>query len=88
MPPEADRLADQPSPLYQLPVLATLPSTRISAGVAVAAARELFAAGYRAPAAMAPAPMTGASWPDRVHALGRVSFPHSSSPDKGHPSMQ
>ena len=30
------RLTDQPSPLYQLLVLATLLSTRISAGVAVA----------------------------------------------------
>jgi len=63
------RMADQPSPLYQLLVLATLLSTRISAGVAVAAARELFAAGYRTPAAM-----SEASWQDRVDALGRGHY--------------
>jgi hypothetical protein len=43
------KLADKPGPLYQLLVLASLLSARISAGVAVAAARELFAAGYRSP---------------------------------------
>jgi endonuclease III len=63
------RLADKPSPLYQLLVLATLLSARISAGVAVAAARELFAAGYRTPAAM-----RAASWQDRVDALGRGHY--------------
>ena len=63
------RMGDQPSPLYQLLVLATLLSKRISAGVAVAAARELFAAGYRTPAAM-----SGASWQDRVDALGRGHY--------------
>jgi endonuclease III len=63
------RLADKPGPLYQLLVLATLLSARISAAVAVAAARELFAAGYRTPAAM-----TGASWQDRVDALGRGHY--------------
>jgi hypothetical protein len=46
-------LADMPGPLYQLHVLATLLSARISAGIAVAAARELFGAGCRSPAAMA-----------------------------------
>src|SRR6266540_2470268 len=46
------RLADRPAALYQLLILATLLSARISAGVAVAAARELFAAGYRTPRAM------------------------------------
>jgi endonuclease III len=60
------RLADTPGPLSQLHVLATLLSARISAGIAVAAARELFGAGYRSPAAMA-----RASWQDRVDALGR-----------------
>jgi hypothetical protein len=39
------KLADQPKPLYQLLVLATLLSARISAEVAVAGARELFEAG-------------------------------------------
>ena len=63
------KLADRPSPLYQLHVLATLLSARISSDVAVAAARELFAAGYRTPDAMA-----GASWQDRVDALGRGHY--------------
>jgi hypothetical protein len=63
------RLADTPSPLYQLHVLATLLSARISAGIAVAAARELFGAGCRSPAAMA-----RASWQDRVDALGRGHY--------------
>lgn len=62
-------LHDKPAPLYQLLVLATLLSTRISADIAVAAARELFQAGYRTPAAMA-----GASWQDRVDALGRGHY--------------
>jgi endonuclease III len=63
------KLADKPEPLYQLLVLANLLSARISADIAVAAARELFAAGYRSPAAMA-----GASWQDRVDALGRGHY--------------
>jgi len=63
------RLADKPGPLYQLHVLATLLSARISADIAVAAARELFAAGYRTPAAM-----MEASWADRVDALGRGHY--------------
>jgi endonuclease III len=63
------RLADKPSPLYQLHVLSTLLSARISADTAVAAARELFAAGYRTPATMAEA-----SWQDRVDALDRGHY--------------
>jgi len=63
------RLADRPAPLYQLLVLATLLSARITAGVAVAAARELFRAGYRNPTAM-----REASWQDRVDALGRGHY--------------
>jgi len=63
------RLADRPTPLYQLLVLATLLSTRISASIAVAAARELFAAGCRTPRAM-----REASWQDRVDALGRAHY--------------
>ena len=63
------RLADKPAPLYQLLVPATLISARISAEIAVAAARELFAAGYRTPQAMAEA-----SWQDRVDALGRGHY--------------
>ena len=63
------RLADKPSPLYQLHVLSTLLSARISGDIAVAAARELFAAGYRTPAAMGEA-----SWQDRVDALNRGHY--------------
>lgn len=63
------KLADKPGPLYQLLVLATLLSARISADIAIAAARELFGAGYRSPAAMAKA-----SWQDRVDALGRGHY--------------
>lgn len=63
------RLADRPGPLYQLLVLATVASARISAGIAAAAARELFAAGYRSPKAM-----SEASWQDRVDALGRAHY--------------
>jgi endonuclease III len=63
------KLADKPAPLYELLVLAMLLSARISANIAVAAARELFAAGYRTPAAMA-----DASWQDRVDALGRGHY--------------
>ena len=64
-------LADRPGPLYQLLVLATLLSARIAAEVAVAAARELYAAGYRSPRAM-----SEASWQDRVDALGRGHYRH------------
>ncbi|PZS39111.1 MAG: hypothetical protein DLM62_10045 [Pseudonocardiales bacterium] len=63
------RLADKPSPLYQLLVLATLSSARISADIAVAAATALFAAGYRTPQRM-----RQASWQDRVDALGRGGY--------------
>jgi hypothetical protein len=63
------RLANKPSPLYQLLVLSTLLSARISSGIAMAAARELSAAGYRTPAAM-----QDASWQDRVDALGRGHY--------------
>jgi endonuclease III len=63
------RLADRPGPLYQLLVLATLLSAPITADIAVAAARELFAAGYRSPKAM-----SEASWQDRVDALGRGHY--------------
>jgi hypothetical protein len=63
------RLADKPAPLYQLLVLATLLSARISGDIAVSAARELFEAGYRTPRAM-----TEAGWQDRVDALGRGHY--------------
>jgi hypothetical protein len=63
------RLADRPGPLFQLLVLTILLSKRIAADVAVAAARELFAAGYRTPQSM-----LDASWQDRVDALGRGHY--------------
>ncbi len=62
-------IKDTPAPLYQLLVLCTLLSARISASVAVAAAHELFAAGYRTPRAM-----SAASWQQRVDALGRGHY--------------
>jgi endonuclease III len=63
------QLADKPVPLYELLVLAMLLSARISAGIAIDAARELFTCGYRSPRAM-----TEASWQDRVDALGRGHY--------------
>jgi endonuclease III len=63
------RLSDRPGPLYQLLVLSTVLSARISADVAVAAARELFRAGLRSPQAM-----QAAAWQDRVDALGRGHY--------------
>jgi hypothetical protein len=63
------RLRDQPSPLYQLLVLTTLLSVRISSTIAVDAARELFRSGHRTPRAMAQAP-----WQDLVDALGRAHY--------------
>lgn len=63
------KLADKPAPLYRLLVLATLLSTRISADIAVAAARELTAAGMGTPKGM-----LEASWQDRVDALGRAHY--------------
>ena len=63
------RLADRPGPLYRLLVLATLLSAPIPAETGIAAARELFAAGYRSPKAM-----SGASWQARVDALGRGHY--------------
>jgi hypothetical protein len=63
------RLGDTPAPLYQLQVLALLLSTRIASSIAVAAARELRAAGYTTPQRM-----RQASWADRVAALGRAHY--------------
>ncbi|MGA8114770.1 MAG: hypothetical protein WCA46_13985 [Actinocatenispora sp.] len=63
------RLTDKPSPLYRLLVLATLLSARITADIAVAAARELSTAGYRTPRAM-----RDATWQQRVDALGRGHY--------------
>jgi endonuclease III len=62
-------LRNAPQPLYRLLVLASLLSARIRAGVAVATAKELSAAGMRDPAAMA-----AATWQQRVDALGRGGY--------------
>ena len=63
------KLADRPGPLYQLLVLSILLSAPISGDIAMAAARELFAAGYRTPKAM-----SEAGWQDRVDALDRGRY--------------
>jgi hypothetical protein len=63
------KLADRPGPLYQLLVLSTLLSAPISGDLAMAAARELFAAGYRSPKAMGEA-----AWQARVDALDRGRY--------------
>lgn len=63
------RLTDEPAPLYQLLVLTSLLSARITADIAVSAAREVFAAGWRTPQRM-----LAASWQDRVDALGRGHY--------------
>ena len=63
------RLTDRPGPLYQLLVLSTLLNARVPADVASAAARELFAAGYRSARAM-----SEAGWQDRVDALDRGGY--------------
>ncbi|RJO75138.1 endonuclease [Nocardia panacis] len=62
-------LSDKPAPLFQLLVLTQLLSHRIAAGIAVAAARELFRSGYRTPARV-----RAAAWQDLVDALGRGHF--------------
>jgi endonuclease III len=62
-------LADKPAPLYQLLVLTTMLSHRISADLAVQGAKALFASGYRTPERM-----REAGWQDRVDALGRGHF--------------
>ncbi|WP_431958455.1 endonuclease [Nocardia lijiangensis] len=63
------KLADKPAPLFQLLMLAELMSTRISADIAVAAAKELVDGGYRTPQKVA-----DADWQDLVDALGRAHY--------------
>lgn len=63
------RVRDTPSALYQLLVFTVLSSVRIRADIALAAARELFEAGWRTPARMAEA-----TWQQRVDALGRAHY--------------
>lgn len=62
-------LKDTPSPLYRLLVLSLLLSARITAEIAVSAAIELSAAGYRTPRRM-----VDATWQQRVDALGRGHY--------------
>lgn len=62
-------LKDTPQALYRLLVLACLLSARIRADIAVAAAKELAAAGMRDPRRMA-----DATWQQRVDALGRGGY--------------
>ncbi|MEV4633526.1 endonuclease [Rhodococcus coprophilus] len=62
-------LKNTPRPLFELLVLTLLSSTRISADIAVAAAKELFQAGWRTPEAMATAPRA-----DVIAALGRGHY--------------
>jgi hypothetical protein len=62
-------LRDKPAPLYQLLVLTTLLSVRIKADIAVAAAGEMFKAGWRTPEKM-----HESTWQRRVDALGRAHY--------------
>jgi hypothetical protein len=62
-------LSDKPAALWQLLVLSLLLSARIGSDIAVAAARELFGAGYRTPQRM-----RAATWQARVDALGRGHY--------------
>ena len=62
-------LADEPAPLFQLLVLAQLLSARIAAGISIAAARELTAAGWTTPQRLRDAPR-----PRLVAALGRAGY--------------
>src|SRR5688500_3783876 len=62
-------LQDAPASLFQLLILAELLSARIGAGVAVATAQELLAAGWTTPQRMRDAPR-----PRVVAALGRGGY--------------
>ena len=63
------RLADQPAALFQLLVLALLLSTRIGAGIAVAAASGLRSAGWTTPPRMREAPRSAV-----IASLGRSGY--------------
>ncbi|WP_067458736.1 endonuclease [Actinomadura macra] len=62
-------LKDQPAALFKLLVLANLLSARITADIALAAARELFEAGGGTPRGM-----SDLTWQERVDALGRGHY--------------
>lgn len=63
------KLEDKPAALYQLLVLAILMSARISGGIALASAREVFAAGFTTPEKMAEA-----TWQQRIDALVKGGY--------------
>ncbi|MEU9185760.1 endonuclease [Streptomyces sp. NPDC048484] len=63
------RLRNTPQPLYRTLVMACLLSARIRGSVALATTRALYEAGLRDPRRMA-----GATWQDRVDALGQGGY--------------
>jgi len=63
------RLADKPGPLFQLLVLTQVSSARISAAIAVAAARALFERGW-----VTPDKLRASTWDQRVAALGSAGY--------------
>src|SRR3954454_14862580 len=63
------QLEDAPTPIFQLLVLAQLLSARIGAGIAIAAAHELAAAGWTTPQKL-----RDASRPRVIGALGRAGY--------------
>lgn len=63
------RLRDTPAPLFQLLCLTQLFSAPIGASVAVAAMRELLAAGWTTPEHL-----LDSTWQERVDALGRGGY--------------
>lgn len=63
------KLADRPAPLFQLLVLTTLLSARISSDIAVAAARALRDAGWTTAHKMA-----DATWAQRTKVLNRAGY--------------
>lgn len=63
------KLKNEPQPLFQLLMLCSLMSKPISAEIAVAAAKELFAMGLRSPRAVADANRT-----DMIRAFGRAHY--------------
>jgi hypothetical protein len=62
-------LTDEPAPLFQLLVLAQLLSARIAAGISIAAAREVTAAGWTTPQRLRDAPRARV-----IAALGRAGY--------------
>lgn len=63
------KLEGKPAALYQLLVLSVLMSARISGGIALASAREVFQAGYTTPQKM-----REATWQQRIDALVKGGY--------------